>query len=269
MSSIFNLRDAPENPSNDSMLPDTGAFRFIADRARPDILVAAGELATGGATSPSDLHVKTSKRTKNYLNTTKELGLVLGGLGKLAVFAYSDASYITTGNCKSRLGGCIFLGYDSGAVYSFSKNSTIVSTISHSSTESEILAIDELVRELQHLVDILKFCTGEVELPVKVYVDNTSAITLLESLRGNNRVKHINVRISYLRELIVNGFMQLHFVPTNYNVADILTKALAPDQFEFLRNILMCGHGGKEPCFVDGNVHMALTTVTFNGVVEL
>ena len=172
-------------------------------------LVAAGELATGGATSPSDLHVKTSKRTKNYLNTTK-LGLVLGGLGKLAVFAYSDASYITTGNCKSRLGGCIFLGYDSGAVYSFSK-STIVSTISHSSTESEILAIDELVRELQHLVDILKFCTGEVELPVKVYVDNTSAITLLESLRGNNRVKHINVRISYLRELIVNGFMQLHF----------------------------------------------------------
>jgi hypothetical protein len=41
-------------------LGDTGAFRFIADRARPDILVATGEIATGGNIYPSDLHMKTS-----------------------------------------------------------------------------------------------------------------------------------------------------------------------------------------------------------------
>ncbi len=138
--------------------------------------------------------------------------LSLGGLGKLRVFGYSDASYITTGNCKSRLGGCIFLRYDSGAVYSFSKNGTVVSTIAHSSTEAEIKAIDELARELQHVHDILQFIVGDFELPMKVYVDNTSAITLLETLKGNNRVKHINIRIAYLRELITSGFIELHFL---------------------------------------------------------
>jgi hypothetical protein len=262
MSSTINLRDAESNNNNESLLPDTGAFIFIADRARPDILVVAGELATGGAESPSDEHIKTSKRTKNYLNSTKDYSLHLGGLGKLEVFAYSDASYITTGNCKSRLGGCIFLGYDCGAAYSFSKNSTIVSTISHSSTESEILALDELVRELQHLIDILQFITGEIKLPIKIYVDNASAIQLLEKLKGNNKLKHINVRINYLREMIMTGSIELHFVPTNFNVADILTKALPPDQFEFLRDILMHGHNGKEPNFESDNLHFALTALS-------
>jgi hypothetical protein len=54
MSSTVNLRDAEHNVKNDSLLPDTGAYRFIADRARPDILVATGEITTGGDKHPSD-----------------------------------------------------------------------------------------------------------------------------------------------------------------------------------------------------------------------
>ncbi len=38
----------------------------------------------------------------------------------------------------------------------------------------------------------------------------------------------------------------IHFVPTKHNVADVLTKPLAKIQFEYLRNILLHGHGGKE-----------------------
>jgi hypothetical protein len=131
-----------------------------------------------------------------------------------------------------------------------------------SSTESEILALDELVRELQHLIDILQFITGEIKLPIKIYVDNASAIQLLEKLKGNNKLKHINVRINYLREMIMTGSIELHFVPTNFNVADILTKALPPDQFEFLREILMHGHNGKEPNFESDNLHFALTALS-------
>ena len=230
----------------------------MADRARPDILVATGELATGGDKISSDLHLKTCHKVKNYLNSTKDLSLSLGGLGKLRIFGYSDAAYITTGNCKSRLGGCVFMGYDSGAVYSFSTNDTIVSSVSHSSTEAEIKAIDMLVRVLQHILDITQFIVGEYALPIKVFVDNTSAITIIESLKSAHRVRHINVRIAYIHELIVSGFIELHFVPTNMNVADVLTKALGADKFELLRNILMKGHGGVEPNW-DQLVHVALT----------
>ena len=258
MSENVNLRDAEKNIDNSSLLPDTGAFRYIADRARPDILVVAGELATGGDKYPSDLHVKTSERAKHYLNSTESLSLSLGGLGKLRIFGYSDASYITTGNCKSRLGGCVFMGYDCGAVYSFSTNDTIVSSISHSSTEAEIKAIDHLVRMLQHIMDITQFIVGEYSLPIKVFVDNTSAITLIKTLKSTHRVRHINVRVAYLHELLLSGFIELHFVPTGYNVADLLTKALGADKFELLRSILMRGHNGIEPNW-DGQVHIALT----------
>ena len=81
----------------------------MADRARQDILVATGELSTGGAENPSDLHVKTVERTKQYLCNTRSLGLVLGGVAVIQPFAFVDASFISTGNCKSRLGGCIFI----------------------------------------------------------------------------------------------------------------------------------------------------------------
>jgi hypothetical protein len=62
ISATANLRTAAPNPLNPSLLPDTGTLRIIANRARPEILVAVGELSTGGAESPSDLHMTTSER---------------------------------------------------------------------------------------------------------------------------------------------------------------------------------------------------------------
>jgi hypothetical protein len=117
------------------------------------------------------------------------------------------------------------------------------------------------VREIIHVVDMLRFCVGEYSQPVKIFCDNTSAITLFETIKTNNKVKHINICINFIRELILDGFLELHFVPTDYNVADVLTKALAIEQFEKLRDILMRGHSGIEPCF-DNSVHFAFTAMS-------
>ncbi|MBL4704061.1 MAG: DDE-type integrase/transposase/recombinase [Flavobacteriales bacterium] len=79
MTPIHNLRIQSHNLENDSLLPDTGKFRYLADRTRPDILVATGEISTGGDKYPSNEHIKVSVRTKNYLSTTADLGLVFRG----------------------------------------------------------------------------------------------------------------------------------------------------------------------------------------------
>jgi hypothetical protein len=265
MSNTVNLRMAEPNENNESLLSDIGTFRFIADRARPDILTACGEISTGGDKNPSDFHLKTSERIKHYLNNTKDLYIKLGGLGLLILFGYSDASYITDGNCKSRLGGCVYLGFDSGAIHSFSKNDTrLYSTLSHSSMEAEIKAIDELTRVMLHIMDLVKFICGEIQLPIKIYTDTKSGISLLETLKTNNKVKHINLRVNFIRELINDRIIEIHFVKGNNNVADILTKALPNDQFEKLRNVLMLGHNGIDPSiFNDSNiVHQALTATS-------
>jgi hypothetical protein len=268
MSPAINLRIAEPNPENESLLPDTGTFRFIADRARPDILVAVGELSTGGSKEPSDLHLATSQRIKDYLASTPDLSITLGGLGKITLFGYSDAAYITDGNAKSRLGGCVFMGFSSGAVFSFSRNDTIrnvlkelMSALSHSSTEAEIKALDVLILEILHILDVTRFLACEQEFPVKIYCDNKSAAMLFDTLKTNHKLKHLNMRVQFIRELIQDGKIAIHFVPTKYNVADMLTKPLAKKEFQFLRNILMKGHGGVEPSWTwaSESAHLALT----------
>ena len=150
MSTSVNLRVQVANPSNDSLLPDTGRFRYLADRTRPDILVATSEISIGGAAAPSDEHIRAKERLIDYLSATSQVSLILGGTDDIQLFGYSDAAYITDGNAKSRLGGCLFLGLYSGAFYSYSRSDTIKSSMSHSSTEAEIKAIDELAREVEY-----------------------------------------------------------------------------------------------------------------------
>jgi hypothetical protein len=70
---------------------------------------------------------------------------------------------------------------------------------------------------------------------------------MFATLKSNNRVKHLNMRIQFIRELIQEGIIAVYFVSTKHNVADMLTKALPRSQFEYLRTILMLGHGGQEP----------------------
>jgi hypothetical protein len=163
------------------------------------------------------------------------------------MFAYVDASYIADGDAKSRLGGCLFISKYAGAIYSYSKNDTSISTISHSSTEAEVKAIDEMAREIIHRREVAEFCRCKVEGPTPIYVDNQAAIRLCSSLKTGHKVKHINMRLHFLRELINNGIIALYFVGTDDNVADILTKPLSRAQFEKLRKILMEGHNGVLP----------------------
>jgi hypothetical protein len=146
MSHSVNLRKAESDPP--SLLFDIGAFRFIADRARSDILVVVGEVSTGGNKEASAEHVSTCERIKDYLSGSADLYVQYGGLDKLFLFGYSDAAYITDCNAKSRLGGCVFMNWDSGALACYSRSDTVSSilrgflesTISHSSTEAEINA---------------------------------------------------------------------------------------------------------------------------------
>jgi hypothetical protein len=60
--------------------------------------------------------------------------------------------------------------------------------------EAELEALDESVRELQHLRQILKDFGVDVYLPATIFEDNLSTIAIVKSGRFNPRSKHINVR---------------------------------------------------------------------------
>ena len=239
MSTTTNLREAEPNTANESLLPITGKLRWLADRTRPDILVALGEVSTGGAEYPSDLHMQVATRIQNYLTTTKEKRLCLGGTDPIILFGYCDASYITAGKSKSRLGSCLFLNKTSGSISSISRNDK---TVSHSSCEAEIKALDMLFREIVVTRSLLEFLGCPQTEATRIYIDNKSAIELCRTLKSNNNVRHINVRINYIRELINQRVIELIFVPSELNVADALTKALDRVHHDRHTTILLEGH---------------------------
>jgi hypothetical protein len=238
MYASINLRRSTPNEKNDSLLPTVGKIRFLADRTRPDILVAAGELASGGSVSPSDDHVKTAGKTINYLKSSKDLKLKLGSRKPIKLFGFVDASYSKDFPCTCRMGGALYLSDDCGAFYTFSKLSTLVAV---SSTHAEILSSFELVRIIIFIRYILEFLGRKMKDATILYIDNKSAIELCEALKITPTTSAMNPKIAYLRECINNRLIELHFVPTKLNCADVLTKGLSSPFHEQHTTTLLTG----------------------------
>ncbi|GJS09076.1 retrovirus-related pol polyprotein from transposon TNT 1-94 [Tanacetum coccineum] len=73
---------------------------------------------------------------------------------------------------------------------------------------------------------------------IPMYCDNKSAIALCGNNVQHSRSKHIDIRFHFIKEHVKNGVIELYFVNTEYQLADIFTKALGRKRIEFLINKL-------------------------------
>ncbi|GJZ97844.1 hypothetical protein Tco_0670297, partial [Tanacetum coccineum] len=69
---------------------------------------------------------------------------------------------------------------------------------------------------------------------IPLYCDNRSAIALCCNNVQHSRSKHIDIRHHFIREQVEKGVVELYFVMTDYQLADIFTKALPRERFKFL-----------------------------------
>ncbi|GJS89598.1 hypothetical protein Tco_0772234 [Tanacetum coccineum] len=69
---------------------------------------------------------------------------------------------------------------------------------------------------------------------IPLYCDNKSAIALCCNNVQHSRAKHIDVRYHFIKEQVENGIVELYFVWTEYQLADIFTKPLPRERFNFL-----------------------------------
>nr|GEY72938.1 retrovirus-related Pol polyprotein from transposon TNT 1-94 [Tanacetum cinerariifolium] len=70
---------------------------------------------------------------------------------------------------------------------------------------------------------------------VSIFYDNTSAIAISINPVLHSRTKHIDIRYNFIRDHILKGDVELHFIPTEYQLADILTKPLDEPTFTRLK----------------------------------
>ncbi|GJR89640.1 retrovirus-related pol polyprotein from transposon TNT 1-94 [Tanacetum coccineum] len=69
---------------------------------------------------------------------------------------------------------------------------------------------------------------------VPLYCDNKSAIALCCNNVQHSRSKHIDIRHHFIKKQVENDVVELYFVTTEYQLADIFTKALPRERFEFI-----------------------------------
>ncbi|GKD82490.1 retrovirus-related pol polyprotein from transposon TNT 1-94 [Tanacetum coccineum] len=74
---------------------------------------------------------------------------------------------------------------------------------------------------------------------VPIFCDNTSAIAISNNPVLHSRTKHIDIIYHFIRDLILKGDIELHFILTQYQLADIFTKPL--DELTFKRLIVELG----------------------------
>ena len=78
----------------------------------------------------------------------------------------------------------------------------------------------------------------EVTKPVILYCDNTSAINISKNLVMHAKSKHITIKYHYVRELVEDKRVNMEYIHTKEQIADIFTKPLPKDTYEYLRGKL-------------------------------
>ncbi|GKE86136.1 hypothetical protein Tco_1559878 [Tanacetum coccineum] len=69
---------------------------------------------------------------------------------------------------------------------------------------------------------------------IPLYYDFQSAITISCNPVQHSRTKHIHTRYHFIKKQVENGIIELYFVRTEYQLADMFTKALPEDRFQYL-----------------------------------
>jgi hypothetical protein len=78
----------------------------------------------------------------------------------------------------------------------------------------------------------------EYDEPIPIYCDNTSAISISKNLVMHSKTKHIPIKYHFLREHVAEKNIRVEYVGTKEQVADIFTKPLPWEAFEYLRQRL-------------------------------
>ena len=224
------LQDAPDPVLLKKYQSIVGALLYCSTQTRPDVAFAVGMLCRAMAKPTDDLYAD-AERVLFYLDMHKHVGLRYEP-SAAPLFGMSDSDW----GVKHSTSGQVFC-FQRAAVSWGSKKQP---TVALSSTEAEIMAASEAAKEAlslrKHLRDF-KF-GGDAE-PMKLFVDNQSAIAVSYNPEHQGRVKHMERRHFFVRECVENMQLVVPFVNTHDNIADFFTKPLEPKQFFHWRDTIM------------------------------
>jgi hypothetical protein len=205
-----------------------GSLMYAMVATRPDLTFAVS-VVSRFMSKPGPMHWMAIKRIMQYLKATLDMRLRIGEK-HMEVKGYSDADWAgDVENRRSTSGYVFFVG--EGAV---SWNSKRQQTVAQSTMEAEYMAMSRCTREAIWLRQLMEDVGCVQEEATTIMCDNQGSMALAKNPTKHDRSKHIDVQHHFIREKVENKVIELEYCPTQYMVADVLTKALARDRHETL-----------------------------------
>lgn len=218
--------ESPLLPDNIKYRQAIGSLLYLSTMSRPDISAAVGILARR-VEKPSHSDWNAVKRVIRYLKSTCDMKLRLGSENDITLCCYVDADWAGDSGDRKSISG-VLLKVGNNPIAWFCKKQT---TVSLSSTEAEFTALSFAVQEIVWLRMLLKDMGYNQTDATAVYEDNLSCIRFIENEKSSARIKHLDVKRCFVKDLINKRDISLNYCPSEENEADILTKPLLSRKF--------------------------------------
>lgn len=150
---------------------------------------------------------------------------------KLDLAGFSDSDYAGDKNIRRLTTGYLFELTQRPITWGSKRHSTI----SLSTTEAEFIAASKATREAIWLRKLLSDIGHPCKMPSPLYADSQSAIRLTKNPEFHQLTKHINVQHHFIKEKYESGEIDLDYIRSKDQKTDLLTKLIAYDHFQKLR----------------------------------
>ncbi|KAL5716460.1 hypothetical protein ACHQM5_018147 [Ranunculus cassubicifolius] len=222
-----------DSTTGDLLSPDKATeFRSIVGGlqylswTRPDLSLAINQVCQY-LHCPRTSHNQAVKRILRYLKGTVTHGIHITK-GPSQIEAFCDADWAgSPDDRRSTTGFCIYYGTS----WSAKKQPTVA----RSSTKAEYRALATTSAELSWLYQLFRDMKITLFKCPTIWIDNISAMALANNPIYHARTKHIEVDYHYVRELVTRKLLQLKYIHTKDQVADIFTKPLSSQRFSQLK----------------------------------
>ncbi|GJR72449.1 hypothetical protein Tco_0084814 [Tanacetum coccineum] len=207
--------------------------------SRPDLTFVVCMCARYQA-RPTEKHLHAVKRIFKYLRGTVNRRLWYPKDSSIALTAYANADYAGCQNTRRSTSGSMQLVGDRLVSWSSKRQKSAAI----SSTKAECIALSGCCAQVLWMrSQLTDYGLGFNK--ITIYCDNKSAIALccnnIQHCCNNvqhSRSKNIDIRFHFIKEQVENGVVELYFVNTKYQLANIFTKALCRERIKFLINKL-------------------------------
>ena len=204
-----------------------GSLMYLMLGTRPDLAYSVGKLASFSS-NLSPHHICVLNRVLLYLHGSASLHLDWWPEKKdLAPSGYTDADFAGDSSDRKSIGAyCFNIGR---TVFSWSSKKEF--TVATSTMEAEYIALYMGSQQAAWIYQFYKQIGFPLDKPIKIFCDSQPALSVAKGEETHRKAKHLDVDLHSIRKRVALGQIELKWIKSSNNPADILTKSIPCDNF--------------------------------------